>query len=262
MAREAPLDSRALEAVEASDVVVVRGAYDRVELVLDVLGMPYTPILASHLGQVRLRPEQLLVINCPGNLHGSHLGAVRGFVTAGGSLFTTDWALHHVLEQAFPGYVAFNRRPTRDEVVRIEVLDHSNPFLRGVADPGEDPLWWLEGSSYPIRVLDPSVRVLIRSGELGARYGEAAVAVLFRHGLGEVFHMISQYYLQRTELRDARHRSSAAEYAASKGIAPDAEMDGLTAGEVESATSSARLLANLLAAKKRREQERRGARDA
>ena len=35
------------------------------------------------------------------------------------------------------------------------------------------------------------------------------MAVLFPRGEGEVFHMISHYYLQRTEFRNARHRPRA-----------------------------------------------------
>ena len=168
--------------------------------------MPFTRVESAHLGAVELRPEQLLVVNCPGQLGQRDVLRIRDFVTAGGSLFTTDWALRHVLEPAFPDTVAYNEHPTADDVVRVEVRDTENPFLRGVIDPGEDPLWWLEASSYPIRVLDPAVEVLLASTELQTKYGEAPVAVLFHHGQGEVFHMISHYYLQRTELREARHQ--------------------------------------------------------
>ena len=38
------------------------------------------------------------------------------------------------------------------------------------------------------------------------------MAVWFRWGEGDVFHMISHYYLQRTELRTERHASEAAAY--------------------------------------------------
>ena len=261
MRQEAPLDAQALEQVEASDIVVVPGVYDHVELVLEALEMPYTPVEPGQVGALRLRPEQLLVVNCPGDGIGPEgIRRIRTFVEGGGSLFSTDWALRHVLEPAFPGFVAFNERPTADDVVRIEVRANDNPFLRGVIDPGEDPLWWLEGSSYPIRVLDPErVQVLIASTELQAKYGESPVAVLFHHGEGEVFHMVSHYYLQRTELREARQRVGAGAYATSKGVALGAEMAAemadLSAGEVESAGSSSRLFANVIADKKRRAME-------
>jgi gamma-glutamylcyclotransferase (GGCT)/AIG2-like uncharacterized protein YtfP len=257
MSREAPLDARALADIEASDIVVVRGSYDHVELVLDALELPHTAVRPGQLRQVELRPEQLLVVNCPGQLPAAEVVQVREFVDAGGSLFSTDWALRHLIEAAFPNLLAYNDRPTADAVVRIEIHDRDHPFLRGVLDEGDDPQWWLEGSSYPIRVLDPDrVKVLLTSRELESRWGEAPVAVWFEHGRGEVFHMISHYYLQRTELRTARHRAPAAAYWEEKDLA----MSGLVAeysedlslGEVEAGYSSQRLFSNVAAAKKRR----------
>lgn len=260
MAAEAPEEAAALRSVEASDVVVVRGRYDHVEQVLDALQMPYTAVTTDQLPRLSLRPQQLVVVNCPGTVPSACMVQIREFVAEGGSLFTTDWALRHVIEPAFPGLLAYNERPTRDDVVRIEVRARDNPFLKGVMDAGDDPLWWLEGSSYPIRILDPSrVEVLLESRELADRYGEAPVAVLFKHGRGEVFHMISHYYLQRAELREARHRAPAASYAAEKGVAMPAPMaaavEDLALGEVEAAASSTRLFANVVADKKRRAAE-------
>jgi hypothetical protein len=260
IANEAPLDAAALESVRASDLVVVEGCYDHVERVLGALDMPFTQLPSGQLGAARLRPEQLLVINCPGSLDPRDVSRVERFVAEGGSLFTTDWALKNVVEPAFPGTISFGGRATHDDVVGVEILDHDNPFLTGVMDGRDDPQWWLEASSYPISVEDPDrVDVLISSRELGRKYGESPVAVLFSHGEGEVFHMISHYYLQRTELRSERHAAPAASWAAEKGVemSPNlmADMDGITLGEVESAGTSARLFANVIAQKKRKTQE-------
>lgn len=259
--REAPESDEALRAVERADVVVVRGCYDQVERVLDALELPFTAIVPASLDRIELRPEQLLVVNCPGEVAPQARGRIADFVASGGSLFTTDWALRHVIEPCFPGVLAYNERATRDEVVRIEVRAHDNPFLRGVLDDGDDPQWWLEGSSYPIRILQPErVEVLLASRELGERYGESPVAVLFRHGEGEVLHMISHYYLQRTELRSERHYDEPCALFAQKGVADpalDAMSLGLKLGEVEAAASSSRFLANLVATKKRRSLDRR-----
>ncbi len=257
MEQDSPLDAEALRRVKSSDLVVVQGHYDHVEAVLDALEMPYQLISTDNLATVDLRPEQLLVVNCPGNIPPGAITKVRKFVTAGGSLFTTDWALKHVIEPAFPGFIEYNERPTKDDVVRIEIKSKDNPFLKGVMDGADDPQWWLEGSSYPIKILDDQrVEVLLASRELGSKYGEAPVAVLFRFGKGEVFHMISHYYLQRTELRTARHQSSGMVYAAEKGYAPSAAemvaLDSMPLGEVESAQTSARLFANVIAEKKKR----------
>ncbi len=254
MSRERPADAAALAAITDSDIVVIRGAYDRVEQVLGALELPYVVIDPTDLPRLELRPDQLLVVNCPGELPERALPLVEGFVRRGGSLLTTDWALRHVIEPAFPGLLAYNERPTRDDVVRIELLTFENPLLAGVIEPGDDPQWWLEGSSYPIRVVDPDrVEVLITSSEMAARYGEAAICVRFDWGEGEVLHMVSHYYLQRTELRSARHQQDSAAWAAEKGVsAPSAASQDLSLGEVEAAYSSTRFLANLVASKKRR----------
>ena len=258
MASEAPLDAEALAAVVASDIVVVSGCYDHVERVLQALEVPFQTVQPGSLARVDLRPGQLLVVNCPGELTPAEIIKVRDFVAAGGSLFTTDWALRNVIEPAFPGLVEYNDRPTGADVVGIEVVDSDSPYLQGVLDGADDPQWWLEGSSYPIRVLDPErVRVLIRSDELGEKYGEKPVAVVFNFGKGEVFHMISHYYLQRTELRSERHTMPAADYASEKGVmfspAMSEMVNDLSLGEVEAAATSARLFANILATKKQRQ---------
>ena len=114
IAREAPLDARALADVQASDIVVVGGCYDHVEQVLGALEMPFTGIRGDQFSQIELRPEQLLVVNCPGKLHARDLSLVADFVASGGSLFTTDWALRNVVQRAFPDTVAYNERPTGD----------------------------------------------------------------------------------------------------------------------------------------------------
>ena len=155
--------------------------------------------------------------------------------------------------------LAFNAAPTADDVVRIEVSDADNIYLQGVMDGQDDPQWWLEASSYPISIVDTArVQVLITSKELGEKYGEDPVAVWFRWGEGEVFHMISHYYLQRTELR-TRGTSSAGAYFAEKGLAMRMEMRAdiadLCLADVESAKPSAAFMANVLIEKQRRRQK-------
>lgn len=257
--RDAPERARALDAVERSDVIVVAGIYDHVESVLEALEVPHTVVSTDEVGRLTLRPEQLLIVNCPGQVSAAAITRIRAFVESGGSLFTTDWALKHVIEPAFPGVLAFTRRPTPDDVVRIEVIDRDNIYLQGVLDGQDDPQWWLEGSSYPISVVDAErVQVLITSRELGEKYGEAPVAVWFRWGEGDVFHMISHYYLQRTELRTARHQAPAASYFDEKEVPVSAKMStdlcDLSLADVESAKPSSAFMANVIIEKKRRQE--------
>ncbi|MEW6284016.1 MAG: hypothetical protein AB1758_35715, partial [Candidatus Eremiobacterota bacterium] len=251
LAQRAPRTHRALERMQSSDVVVVRGSMDHVEWVLDALGLPYLGVDASRLRQVSLSPRQTVIVNCPGRVPAQAIAPIRRFVEQGGRLFTTDWALN-LLEKAFPGNVRFNQRSTEDEVVPVRQVPRSHPLLEGVTGGPCNPQWWLEYASHPIQVLHPGVEVLLASWKLEERYGHDPVAVRFEHGRGDVVHMISHYYLQRTELRDARHRAGAEAWFSELGLVPDEELGELRLGELESAATSARFLANILADKARR----------
>jgi hypothetical protein len=208
--------------------------------------MKYLFLQPSQLADAQLRPDQIIFVNCAGHFGPRELRKVRAFVEEGGFLFTTDWALKHVLEPAFPGFVEFNGRPTRDEVVRVEILDREDPLLASLMGPDDDPQWWLEGSSYPIHVLNTGkVKVILSSKELDERYGESAVFVTFQVGQGRIYHMISHFYLQRTETRSKRHASTSMNYLKEKGIpamayAKYAAMGAsdLNLSEVESAFTS------------------------
>ncbi len=161
--------------------------------------------------------------------------------------------LHHRLGAAprdragLPGLLAYNDRPTRERRGADRVRSQDNPFPEGGHGPGRRPALVAGGLVLP----DPDPRPgpgrdLLESRELADKYGEAPIAVLFKHGQGEVFHMISHYpYNQRADLREQRaHRVAAASYAAEKASRcrhrwPAAVAD-LALGEVEAATSSTR----------------------
>jgi hypothetical protein len=263
MEEELPLQERELlQGVSESDIVVVTGCYDRVEDVLRLSELRFLLVKPEDVAGLALEPRQLLIVNCPGEVGPGGVEVIRSFVERGGSLMTTDWALLNVLEPAFPGLVEFSQKPTRDDVVRVEIRCSDHPLLEGMFHEGTDPLWWLEGASYPIRILDRErVQVLLTSSELEAKYGEAPVAVSFRYGEGEVLHMISHYYLQRSELRTERHNANWKEYATEVGfgglpclVAP--ELADLKVGEVEAAHKSLRLMTNLIVDKQRRNRDR------
>ena len=81
----------------------------------------------------------------------------------------------------------------------------------GFLDQEKDaaPVWWLESSSYPIEILDKKkVKVLVRSNELKKRYKHDPVIISFEYGKGVVYHMISHFYLQRSETRTQKQGES------------------------------------------------------
>jgi len=263
MEKERPMDLDILRKVKESSIIIVAGSYDKIELVLELIKVPYILIQPHEVSQIELRSDQILIINCPGNVYDDALGKIKEFVKSGGFLFTTDWALLNILEKIFPHYLKYNQRPTADDCVKVEVLDKSNKFLEGLFDENADPIWWLESSSYPIQILDRTrVKLLIVSKEMQEKYGEAPIVITFDYGDGTVLHMTSHYYLQRAELRTKRHKMSAKEYAMKEiGLSEDeAEMDeleGLSLGEAESAYSTTQFISNVIVEQQKKVEKRK-----
>ncbi|MBL4845375.1 MAG: hypothetical protein JKY65_07615, partial [Planctomycetes bacterium] len=212
IASERPAD---LDHLAKTQIVVVAGCYDRGQDVFALCDLASMVIQPDQVAAVGLDPDQILFVNCPGQIPERGLEKIKSFVESGGMLVTTDWALKHVVEAAFPGYLEYNQRATADDVVRVVFGPVQDAFLEGLLDPNDDPLWWLEGSSYPIRILRPDdVQVLVSSQEMQSKYGEAPIVVTFEVGLGKIYHLTSHFYLQRTDTRSKRHTQNAAAYAA------------------------------------------------
>jgi hypothetical protein len=247
-----------LQDIKKADVIVVMGQYDHIEQVLTLAGTPFTLIMPQHLDDAELRPDQIVFINCPGQIGPKGLRKLTTFVSSGGFLFTTDWALKHVLEPAFPGFVEFNQKKTADEVVRVEILDAADPFLKSLLGPNDDPQWWLEGSSYPIRILnEKKVHVLVKSKDIQDKYGESPVFITFDYDEGKIYHMISHFYLQRSETRTKRQKASGADYLNEKEIPIELRekyaklgIDKSTLGDVESAFTSSVMMSKIIFDKK------------
>jgi len=256
MEKERPQDLEILKKVKDSSIIIVAGSYDKIEMVLDLIKIPYVLIQPQDVDQIELKTDQILIVNCPGYISEFGLNKIKGFVQKGGFLFTTDWALLNVLEKIFPEYVKYNQRPTADDCVRVEVVDKKNKFLEGLfMGKDADPIWWLESSSYPIIIVDKNkVNVLVASKEMKEKYGESPIVILFRYGDGgTVLHMTSHYYLQRSELRTKRHKTSAESYVTSemaftkeeaKEIKKD--LDDVSLGEAESAYTSSQFISNVI----------------
>ncbi|MFW9970009.1 MAG: hypothetical protein ACFFDF_07390 [Candidatus Odinarchaeota archaeon] len=263
MERERPVDLEILRKVKESSIIIVAGAYDKIELVLNLIKVPYVLIQPPELSQIELNPEQILIINCPGNVYEDSLPKIKEFVNKGGFLFTTDWTLLNILEKIFPRYLKYNQKPTADDCVRVEVLDKTNKFLEGLFNEEADPIWWLESSSYPIQILDKTrVKLLIVSKEMQEKYGEDPIVITFDYGEGTVLHMTSHYYLQRAELRTKRHKMSAKEYAMKEvGLSEDEanieELDGLSLGEAESAYSTTQFISNVIVEQQKKVKKRK-----
>ena len=249
-----------------SDVIVSKGGYDFIEQVFNGIGLKYNLISPDMFSELNLDPDNIVFINCPAHeVTRKGLRNIVTFVEKGGFLFTTDWALKSVIEPGFPGYIKYNNKPTADEVVRIEILAEEDPFLQSLIGPNDDPQWWLEGSSYPIEVVNKKdVEILIKSKEIEKKYGESAVFVSFDHGDGKIYHMISHFYLQRAETRTERHKGEGSDYLSEKLAMNDVRwnkykqmgVDEANLAEVEAAYSSSSVMNKILWDKKKRSAEK------
>lgn len=262
MERERAADLVLLRQAGAADIVVVKGTYDRVQDVLKALKIEHVVVPPHLVAKLPLMSTQTLMINCPGNLDRAGVRKVQRFVKTGGFLVTTDWAIT-LLPKAFPGYVTRGERNTGNDVVKVEILDDDAPFIHNVKTMKENPRWWLEGASYPIKVLDPKkVTVLITSREMKKKYGHAPIAVSFRYDDGKVLHMTSHFYLQQGKAKTLAEKSKGSAFAAEAGLSGEAledlkkkGLDEVKAGDLNSAYSMQQVTANVVVSKQKQNRE-------
>ena len=133
MERENPEDVAILDSVDDTDIVCVKGTYDHIHLVLEAIGIPFTHVDPHGLLRTELKPEATVYVNCPSSFPRESALKLRKFVEEGGQLITTDWALKHVVEVAFPGTVKFSGNSSGDEVVAVEIVDKEDEILKGTS---------------------------------------------------------------------------------------------------------------------------------
>jgi hypothetical protein len=198
MRNENPEDLALLRAVHGKSVIVVAGSMDHIEQVLGAARIEHTVIQPAEVAGFPFKSSMIVMVNCPGVMPDEGVQRLQRFVRAGGLLYTTDWSLKNVIEKAFPGTIAHNGRGTSDEVVPVTVDQQSDNLMSNMLlRKASRPQWWLEGSSFPIRILDRKrVEVLAHSDEMRIRYGAAPVVVRFRWEDGEVIHVVSHFYRQ------------------------------------------------------------------
>jgi hypothetical protein len=196
-----------------TDLLVVDGSFDKIGRVLAALKLPYiqvTPSALAQPGAPDLDQHKVIFWNCgeplPARQAQMVARRIRTFVKEGGYLFTTDWGIASVLEEAFPGYVTSSgaRAPMQEMVVRIEPAPGQgrHPLLEGVFQAGSDGRWWLEQASFDLIVRKPQdVTVLIESPDLEQLFGRSpAVAATFAFEKGRVLHVLGHYYQEAGNL--------------------------------------------------------------
>jgi hypothetical protein len=181
-------------------VVVVRGSADHMEHVMQKAQVKYVVVDPEDLPQLPLHGQQVLMVNCTGEMSAAARERVRRFVTAGGFLYTTDHAVHYLVERAFPGYVKWNGKTSQEEIFAMEVGQTDRGLLKKIGNGGH-PRWQLAGGGYLFDVVDKQkVDVLMTSKAVAQRYGGGAgggvLGVRFRVGDGQVIHVTGHFFTQ------------------------------------------------------------------
>lgn len=174
-------------------LIEVKGQWDDAARTLKNLGIPFTRIRAGQLRPDVLSHAKVVVINCAGELRREQLQDIRDFVSNGGYLLTTDWALDNMLAQTFPGYVEWNRAKS-DHNMYSSTIVNPDPVLFN--NTVRSAYWKLDLSAHLIRIRRPdAVRILCTSPELASEDPDrlGALAVVFRFGKGYVLHMIGHF---------------------------------------------------------------------
>jgi hypothetical protein len=196
----------ALRTLSTEDVLVIEGAWDHQERVLDELKIPYklmSPYDERIADGSAFKRPRFLFWNCGDKINERHImrlaPRVRAFVERGGYLFTSDWALDNVLRPAFPGYVDTDgtKAPLPEMVIEIAPTraGAKHPLLEGVFADGIAGKWWLERASHDIIVRKTTeVTVLVESPQLREIQARTStMAFTFGFGKGRVLHILGHY---------------------------------------------------------------------
>ncbi|MDF1564101.1 MAG: hypothetical protein P1V51_13715 [Deltaproteobacteria bacterium] len=262
MANERPRDAALLAGVDGRDVVVVAGSMDRVQQVLRRSSIPHTVIAPARVHAFDFNNDQIVMVNCPGEIGPKGREKLEKFVRAGGTLYTTDWSLRNVVQKTFPGTIRWNGRETDDHVVPVEVMENGDELMNGMLLRKDgQPQWWLEGGSYPVKILDPEkVEVLASSRRMQQRYGSAPVVVRFRWHDGQVIHVVSHFYRQLSTQGPMVAAASAVDgygglTAAQKKAFKASAGGRVKAGDVESSYAFQQMTTNLVVTKQKQNED-------
>ena len=209
--------------VASADVVIVTGSADHMEQVMRRAGVKFALVTPEELPDAPLRWQQILMVNCTGQMPARARERVRRFVNAGGLLYTTDHAVHYLLEPLFPGKIRFNHKTTEQQIFPMQTQGDRG-FVAKMSDGGE-PRWQLAGGGMLFDVEDPNVETLMRSKQVGMRYHtDGVLGVRFRVGDGQVVHVTGHFFTQPGQPREVAAAGEAFEQL-SRNVVREKELD-------------------------------------
>jgi len=214
------------ERLRQAEVVVVSGSADHMEQVLRRAQVKFVVVTPDELPQLPLHGQQVLMVNCTGEMSAAARERVRRFVTAGGFLYTTDHAVQNLVEKAFPGFIRFNNKTTNEEIFPMQVSGERG-LLKHIGGSQGHPRWQLASGGFLFDVVDPQrVEVLMTSSAVAARYhtpGPGALGVRFKVGDGQVIHVTGHFFTQPGQRPEVAAAGQAFEQLSSNVVAEKRE---------------------------------------
>jgi hypothetical protein len=185
-------------------VLFDREPQERAQSVLAQLEIPHLAMTWKQFADFDLAATDVLLVNCAS---GEAWGAVRAkidkrlrqFVTNGGYLFGTDWALRWPVAEVFADYIGDDNPGTPDFKVdaRPAAGATNHELLQNVFPLDQPyPRWQIDGASFLVKSIDKKLDVLLASDELAAKYkGNDMLGVTFRVGAygGLVLNVVSHF---------------------------------------------------------------------
>ncbi|MBA3859021.1 MAG: hypothetical protein C0507_19110 [Cyanobacteria bacterium PR.3.49] len=175
-------------------IIEVKGKWDDSGHALRTFGMGCTKVPPDRLSKFDLSKSKILIVDCAGNVPHDALETINKFVSEGGYLLTTDWALEGCLQKAIPGYIEWNGDNTRETRVVDAYIRTEDPGLTmGTVSRAH---WKLDKKCQLMRVIRPElVEILAASVQLKTddTTGKGYLAATFRHKKGRVLHLVGHF---------------------------------------------------------------------
>jgi hypothetical protein len=185
-----------LENARKDQIIEIKGEWDDSAHALRTFGLPYTRVTAKNFSEVNLQNTKIVVVNCEGHLPNEAIMSLRRFVSMGGFLLTTDWALENVVQRAFPGTIQWNEGyytdGTQNHIVDAVIVGQDPDLVAGTPPVGH---WQLVKKSQIVRILKPDqLKVIARSRTMREDpSGLGILAVSFSYGAGRILHLVGHF---------------------------------------------------------------------
>ena len=132
-------DLAILNSISQEDVAAYSGDFDQVKENLKCLNIP-----ALVNPNAKKLTAKIVVVNCSINYDYILVAEIGNHVKNGKWLVTSEWALHYIIEPAFPNTVRWTKESTNENIISVEPF--TNSLWSDIVVLGTDPQWWLWGS--------------------------------------------------------------------------------------------------------------------